>query len=387
MLKKFYEYFDNQWATSFSHPQYEPRLFTDEDEEDIKYSIGELEELFDKYKEIFEDNKNIEKLEELVVNELGEYLYDKLKLDFFFRGLEVKQKMSDEEAIEYFDDYIEMIPRRYRKIYKKDFSKYEKPEFEEVKRIKSKLKNRSSYKILNKEAPALFAELTKMLLWVKKNNKKILVSFDGRDTGGKGSIARFIMRNFFASPMGRNLLYRDFGVPTIWQSRNWFHRYKKVLPKECQMVIFDRSWYNRAVNDPVMGYCTKEQYEKFMKEVNPFEKELIEDQDIIYMKFWLSIEKETQELRFQQRQASPIKHFKFSENDRRALEMWDKFTPYIEEMFKKTSTDISPWVVVNMDDKPLGWLNSLRYILNKVPYPNKDQEILDVYPEIVYEVK
>lgn len=379
-IKKFENYdIYPGFTTTFSHDNIQPRI-------DREFTLDELKDIFSEYKDLFVETMDIKDIKNKLKNELGKDLYNKFNMKSFFNSLTTKLKLSEDEAISYFDEYSNTLPRRYRKIFQEDYSNYKKPEFEEVKKIKSKFKNKRSYELLDIESPALFAELTKLVLWVKENNQKVLITFDGRDTGGKGSISRFILKNFFAAPLGRNIIYRDFGVPTKWQQRNWFHRYEKTLPQDGQIVLMDRSWYNRAVNDPVMGYCTEKQYEKFMEDVVPFEQKL-KDDGIIHIKFWLSIEKETQLGRFDQRKASPIKFWKFSENDLRAVEKWDDFTPYIDRMFKETATPDMPWVVVNMDDKPLGWLNSLRYILNKVPYPDKDQDILDVYPETVYEIK
>jgi len=352
----------------------------------VDYTLEEISNLFNVYKNEFNKDYDIKRLRELLKKDIDKDLFKKMNLNAFLKSLFVHIKISEDDALNYFDNYIDSIPRRYRKIFDKDYTNYENPAFKEVKKIKSKFRNKASYDLLDTESPALYTELTKMILWVKENNKKILITFDGRDTGGKGSISRFILKNFFAAPLGRNILYQDFGIPTKWQQRNWFHRYEKVFPKEGQMVLMDRSWYNRAVNDPVMGYCTEKQYEKFMKDVIPFEEKIAE-QDIIHIKFWLSINKETQLNRFDQRKASPIKHWKFSPNDLRAVEKWDDFTPYVDRMFAETTTPKMPWVVVNMDDKPLGWLNSLRYILNKVPYEDKNENVLEVYPEIVHEIK
>ena len=352
----------------------------------VDYTLEEISELFDIYKNEFNKDYDIKSLKKIIERDIDKDLFKKMNIDAFLKSLFVNLKVSEDDALGYFDNYIDSIPRRYRKIFDKDYTNYENPAFKEVKKIKSKFRNKESEISLDTESPALYTELTKMILWVKENKKKILVTFDGRDTGGKGSISRFILKNFFAAPLGRNILYKDFGIPTKWQQSNWFHRYEKHFPKDGQMVLLDRSWYNRAVNDPVMGYCTDRQYKKFMKDVIPFE-EKIADNDIIHIKFWLSINKETQLNRFDQRKASPIKHWKFSPNDLRAVEKWDDFTPYIDTMFAKTATPTMPWVVVNMDDKPLGWLNSLRYILNKVPYEDKNESVLEVYPEIVYEIK
>ena len=368
------------YTSSFTSDEYKYRL----DNTDI--SLSDLKSLFVDYLDDFEDNFNVDILRKKIIEDVGEKMFDDLNIRFFLRSLELKLNISKDSAIDYFNDYITSLPRRYRKINLNDFSDYESEKFKKLKKIKSESKNPMSYKLLDIESPMLYEELTKMVLWVKNNNKKVLVTFDGRDTGGKGSISRFMMRNFFAAPLGRNIIYKDFGIPTKWQQRHWFHRYEKALPQEGQVVLMDRSWYNRAVNDPVMGYCTEKQYEKFMKDVIPFEDYIINDLDIIYVKFWLSIDKETQELRLKQRQESPTKFWKFSENDLKAMSKWDEFTEYIIRMFKNTSTSLSPWVIVNMDDKPLGWLNTLRYILTQVPYDNKNKKILKVYPEILYKI-
>jgi len=372
------------------YPGFTSTLSSEKFEKEIEFTEEELIDIFEQCREIFEKNLDVIEIKNIFKNILGENVtgtvYKRFNIKPFIKSLEIQLKISTQDALEYFDEYIDSIPRRYRKVFYKDFGNYRKEDIEKVKKLKDETRNKESYKYLKKEKDALFKELVKLVIWVKENNKKVLISFDGRDTGGKGSMARFILTHFFATPLGRNIIYRDFGIPTRWQQRNWFHRYEKVLPEEGQLVIFDRSWYNRAVNDPVMGYASKTQYEKFMAEVNDFEKDLVENKDIVYIKFWLSIDKETQELRFNLRKQNPIKYWKFSENDLRASARWNEFSPYIERMFRETSTDISRWVVVNMDDKPLGLLNALRYILNRVPYPDKDEKILGVYPEIVYEI-
>lgn len=374
---KLYEDIYPGWISNYTNNDFNYHL-------NDNLSIEDIENIFLFHKEFFLKSFDINKLREDLKNDLGLQLFKKLNVDIFLDSIELNLKVSN-NVKNYFDDYIKSINRRYRKIFYKDYKNYKKPEFDELQIIKDKLRNKNSYKLFEIESPALYEELTKMVLWVKENSKKVLITLDGRDTGGKGSLSRFILKNFFAAPLGRNIIYRDFGIPTEWQQKNWFHRYVKQLPKNKEITIFDRSWYNRAVNDPVMGYCTENQYNNFMKNVLPFEEKLIDD-ELIYIKLWLSIKKETQLLRFEQRKASPIKFWKYSDNDIKAINKWDDFTPFIENMFIETSSDKSPWVVVNMDDKPLGWLNSLRYILNKIPYENKNENILKVYPEILYEI-
>jgi polyphosphate kinase 2 (PPK2 family) len=221
-----------------------------------------------------------------------------------------------------------------------------------------------------------------MVEWIKTTKKKVLISLDGRDGSGKGSFIKLVVNN---TPE-KIVSHEWFDVPTEYQKKNWFYRYIKALPRPGHLKFYDRSWYNRAVNDPVNGYCTEDQYKKFMKDVVPFEKELITTEDIIYIKMWFSIDKETQEFRFNLRKAHPLKYWKLSPNDAKAVDNYEKFTYYKEQMFAKTSTKKSPWVVVNMNDKKLGQLNAIRYILNKIPYPNKNEDIIKPFKTIVYEV-
>ena len=177
-----------------------------------------------------------------------------------------------------------------------------------------------------------------------------------------------------------------FGIPTDYDKDNWFDRYAKVLPKSGEIVFFDRSYYNRAVVEPAMGYCTKEQYEKFMSEVNKYEEDLINDGVTIF-KFWFSITKEKQLQRFDMRKASLIKYWKYSPNDENSLNKWDVLTMFKEKMFEETSTDLSPWIVVDSNDKRSAQLNSIRTVLNKIPYSdNKNKKLLKVYLEVVYEI-
>jgi polyphosphate kinase 2 (PPK2 family) len=315
--------------------------------------------------------------------EFGEELYILLELDSFFKTLRVKQKLNPEIAENYFDEYLSEIPRIFLKI-NNDYSKYNlSDKFAKLKTLKDtkKKQRKISKKVFENENKALFIELQKMIEWIKDTNQRVLVTLDGRDSAGKGSFIRLIEEN---TP--EKIVSHDwFDIPTKYQKRNWFHRYVKALPTTGHLKFFDRSWYNRAVNDPVNGYCTEEQYRQFMKDVVPFEKELI-DEGVIYIKLWFSIDKETQEFRFNLRKAHPIKYWKFSPNDAKAVDKYDLFTYYKEQMFAKTSTKKSPWYVIDMNDKKMGQLNALRYILSRVNYPDRNEEIIQPYKTKVYEV-
>jgi len=335
------------------------------------------------YRKLFNKGTEVRELKVKAKEELGEDLYLMLELDSFFKALRVKQKLNPETAESYFDEYISEMPRIFLKI-KDDYSKYDlSDKFAKLKALKKakKAQKKISKRIFEKESDALFVEFLKMVEWIKAEKQKILITIDGRDSAGKGSFIRLIEE---IAPE-KIVSHEWFDIPSKYQKRNWFHRYIKALPKTGHLKIYDRSWYNRGVNDPVNGYCTEEEYKSFMKDVLPFEKDLMSD-GTIYIKFWFSIDKETQEFRFNLRKAHPIKYWKFSPNDANAVEKFDLFTFYKEQMFAKTSTKKSPWVIIDMNDKKLGQLNAMRYILNKIPYPNKNEEIIQPYKTKVYEV-
>lgn len=343
------------------------------------------------YRKIFNKGTEIKELKLKAKEEFGEELYQLLELDSFFKTLRVKQKLnpSTPELVEkYFDDYISELPTIFLKI-QNDYSKYDlDDQFAKLRALKDTKKAQRQYskEVFRNESDALFVELLKMVEWIKKTKQKVLITLDGRDSSGKGSFIRLFSKN-----VPEKVVSSDwFDVPTPYQQRNWFNRYIKALPKPGHLKFFDRSWYNRAVNDPVNGYCTEKEYKQFMEDVLPFEKELINDskdeKGTIYIKMWFSIDKETQEFRFNLRKAHPIKYWKFSPNDAKAVEKYDIFTFYKEQMFIKTSTKKSPWIVIDMNDKKIGQLNALRYILNRVPYPGKNEEIIQPSKTKVYEV-
>jgi polyphosphate kinase 2 (PPK2 family) len=176
------------------------------------------------------------------------------------------------------------------------------------------------------------------------------------------------------------------GVPTEEEKNDWFGRYEKHLPKPGEIVFFDRSWYNRAVVEPAMGYCTEEQYMDFIENVADWEEDLIK-RGLTLIKFWFSITKEKQQLRFQLRQTSPLKYWKFSPNDAKVIDKWDIITKYKNQMFNKTSTRLSPWIIINSNDKKIGRLNAMRYALSAIDYDDKNPEMSEYYPEVVNVLK
>ena len=176
------------------------------------------------------------------------------------------------------------------------------------------------------------------------------------------------------------------GIPTPDERKNWWDRYKNQI-EPGKVNLFDRSWYNRGLVEPVMGYGTDEEYEDFMENVENFENSLVENGDYLF-KLWFSIEKETQAKRFQMRQQSPLKYWKYSPNDSKMQDLWDRFTEFKERLFDKTSTVNHPWVIIDANDKRISGLNAIRYILKQIPYENKNEEILNKeYPEVLTVLK
>ena len=233
-----------------------------------------------------------------------------------------------------------------------------------------------------KEKKLLQVELLKMQEWLKENNKSVVVVFEGRDTAGKGSTIKQFTE--YLDPKFFEVVTK--GIPTEEERNNWFKRYEKDI-EPGKIIFFDRSWYNRGVVEPVMGYSSYEEYESFMANVNNFEKKIVDNGNYL-IKFWLSITKETQLNRFDIRKESPLKYWKFSPNDAKAQDKWDEYTSYKQRMFKVTSTDHAPWTVIDSNDKRVSGLNAMRYVLSKTPYDGKNKEIIEVdYPESITTIK
>ena len=216
------------------------------------------------------------------------------------------------------------------------------------------------------EKRRLQIELLKLQEDVIKNNRKLCVIFEGRDTAGKSSAIKL----FSEYLIPKNFKYVHLGIPTKWESSHWFQRWEKVLPHNGEIAFLDRSWYTRSVIEPVMGYCTENQYKYFMSKVNNWEDNLINNGTEI-IKFYFSLSKDQQERRINARELSELKYWKLSENDKKIMDKWDVFTLYKDRMFKKTGRDNSPWVIINSNNKMIARLTALRYFLNKTDYENK----------------
>ncbi|WP_456485203.1 polyphosphate kinase 2 [Hydrogenimonas sp.] len=223
----------------------------------------------------------------------------------------------------------------------------------------------------------LQVELIKLQNWVFENKKRVLIIFEGRDAAGKGgAIKRFTER---LNPRR----YRVVALPKpsdVEAGQFYFQRYFAHLPNPGEIVFFDRSWYNRAIVEPVFDFCTKEQYERFMQEVPEIEHALIDD-GITIIKFWFSISKEEQQKRFKERELNPLKQWKLSPIDKQAQKMWDKVTYYKEEMFSRTHTSYAPWIIVKSNDKKSARLESIRYVLSHIPYTGKEKSEVMLHPD------
>ena len=232
--------------------------------------------------------------------------------------------------------------------------------------------NRTEYKALSqqkysKEKQRLQVELLKLQEWVINCEKRVAIVLEGRDAAGKGSTIKRFIENMM--PKGVEVI--ELGVPTKKQEKNWFRTWEKRMPKSGKIHFFDRSWYSRALIQPVMGYCNEKQYKYFMTKINKWEKKVIED-GLILIKIYLSISKENQEIRFHLRETSALKYWKISPNDWKAQKRWQILTTFKEIMFNKTSTRESPWVIINSDNKMIGRLNAMRYVLSSIEYEGKE---------------
>lgn len=209
-------------------------------------------------------------------------------------------------------------------------------------------------------------ELVKLQAWAIKNNKKIVILFEGRDAAGKGGAIRRIAAHI--NPRYYRII--ALNKPTEDEEGQWyFQRYVNRLPKPGKIVFFDRSWYNRAVVEPVNGFCTGEQYDKFMSQVNDFEKMII-DSDTYLIKFYFSITKEEQQKRFDDIKRSDLKRWKMSAVDEKAQQLWDEYTKYKEVMLKDTDTTHSPWIILEANKKTKARLAAIEHILKAIPYRN-----------------
>lgn len=237
-----------------------------------------------------------------------------------------------------------------------------------------------SRKDYEQEKRALQIELLKLQLWFKETGQKLLIIFEGRDAAGKGgAIKRFTEH---LNPRGSRVVALE--KPTEIEQTQWyFQRYIKHLPAGGEIVLMDRSWYNRAGVERVMGYCTSQQYYEFMREAPELERMLV-NSGIKLIKFWFSVTRAEQLARFDSRRTDPVRQWKLSPTDLASLDKWDDYTEAKEAMFFYTDTGDAPWTVVKSNDKKRARLEAMRYVLTQFDYPNKDKNVVgDVDPLIV----
>jgi len=264
---------------------------------------------------------------------------------------------------------------------KEDFELYsEKESFKDI--LKSKISKKRYDSLIDlvdydSELFKLQAELVDLQQWAAKHKKRVCVLFEGRDAAGKGGA----IRRFTEHLNPRSMRVVALTKPTEIEKGQWyFRRYIKELPEPGELVFFDRSWYNRAVVEPVMDFCSDEQYNKFMVQVPEFEHMLYED-GVIIIKFWFSISKEEQKKRFNSRLKNPLKQWKFSPVDKEGQIRWDKYTSYKEQMFSQTHTSFSPWIIIKTNSKKQARLESIRYVLSRFEYDRKGSSKTTVLPD------
>jgi len=229
------------------------------------------------------------------------------------------------------------------------------------------LMSRSAYE---REKYRLQVELLKLQAWVKETGQKVVILFEGRDAAGKGGTIKRFMEHL--NPRGARVVALE--KPSEIERGQWyFQRYVQHLPTAGEIVLFDRSWYNRAGVERVMGFCSDQEYREFMRQAPEFERMMVRN-NIHLIKFWFSVSREAQRQRFKEREVHPLKQWKLSPIDLASLDKWDDYTEAKEAMFFATDTADSPWTVIKSDCKKRARLNALRYILHRLPYEKKDAE-------------
>ena len=221
-----------------------------------------------------------------------------------------------------------------------------------------------------RELTKLQIELLKLQNHVKEKGLKILMIFEGRDAAGKGGTIKRITEHL--NPRGARVVALE--KPSDIEKTQWyFQRYTQHLPSAGEIVFFDRSWYNRAGVEPVMGFCTTEEHHEFLREVPEFEKMLVKS-GIILMKFYFSVSKKEQLKRFKKREVDPLKQYKLSPVDKESQNLWEKYTIAKFSMLMASNTDIAPWIVIRSDDKKKARLNCIRHILSNIEYEKKTND-------------
>jgi len=339
----------------------------------INKMLGLVVESVDTLKDKLRDSEiDSESLEDLV----GQLTDDDIS-DSFIRNLDRKLLKSGdktENIKKYIQKYIDSIKSREdsKSDPSDDFGIDDDFLYGGIEPEQSKI-GRKQFK---KELLPLQVELLKLQEHVKETSTPVAVVMEGRDSAGKGSTIKKMTE--YLDPKYFKVV--ALGIPSDEERKDWFGRYEKYI-EPGKMTFFDRSWYNRGIVEPVMGYGSEEEYFDFMNTVNDFEKSLV-DRGVKLFKFWLSITSETQKKRFDLRKNSPLKYWKFSPNDEKSIDKWDSYTEYKEKVLTQTK-EAMPWTVVDSNDKRVGTLNLLRHVLKNIDYKDKDEsKIGGKYPEV-----
>jgi len=252
-------------------------------------------------------------------------------------------------------------------------SSYEKEKIENSSSIKKKKAKKVQIWVkketleYGRELTKLQIELLKLQNHAKEKGLKILMIFEGRDAAGKGGTIKRIMEHL--NPRGARVVALE--KPSDIETSQWyFQRYTQYLPSAGEIVLFDRSWYNRAGVEPVMGFCTTTEHHEFLKEVPEFEQMLVKS-GIILLKFYFSVSKKEQAKRFKEREVDPLKQYKLSPVDKESQKLWDRYTTAKFSMLMASNTDIAPWTVIRSDNKKQARINCIKHILSNIEYPNK----------------
>ncbi len=240
-------------------------------------------------------------------------------------------------------------------------------------------KNLLSRRVYEAQKYLLQVELLKLQAWAKDTGQRVVILFEGRDAAGKGGTIKRFMEHL--NPRGARVVALE--KPTEVERGQWyFQRYVQHLPTAGEIVLFDRSWYNRAGVERVMGFCTDEEYQEFMRQAPQFERHLVRS-GVHLIKFWFSVSREEQRRRFKERKAHPLKQWKLSPIDMASLDKWDDYTKAKEAMFFETDTADAPWTVIKSDCKKRARLNAMRYVLQKLPYTNKDSSNIGTLDSLI----
>lgn len=252
----------------------------------------------------------------------------------------------------------------------------------------AELEKKSAYaiEVVNqiKELELYQAEIVKLQQHIERHGKKLIIIFEGRDAAGKGSLIGTVSR--YMNPKHYRIV--ALGKPTKEQQTQWyFQKYVQHFPSAGEIILFDRSWYNRAMVEPVFGFCTQKEHELFMRDVKGFERS-VSRQGVKIIKLYLSVEKGVQSDRFENRKIDPLRQWKLSEVDLQAQDLWDEFSKMKYKMFKKTDHSYAPWLVVRSNNKHRARIEAMKLILNHFEYENRNESLSFEYdPEIIVSIE